>query len=139
VGTPFKGVAILARSAPRATPESIAVEDRINRYFHAQVIPALLKDWPSLRGRGTIVVKHNYRRRGNEGWVPGTLAPYGKMLPGDDLSDDLLKQALRLLRRAVKGTSFPTERWDGDESAFALYWGWPVPFPSRSRWKVSAQ
>ncbi|MGH2705328.1 MAG: hypothetical protein ACRDJ4_09595 [Actinomycetota bacterium] len=139
VGTPFKGVGVLARTAPRPNRESIALEDRINRYFHAQVIPTLVKEWPLLRGRGTIVVKHNYRRRGAEGWFPGSLAVYGEMLPDDDLSDDLLKEALHFMRRAVKGTSFPSERWDGDESAFVLYWGWPVPFPSRSRWKVSAQ
>jgi len=105
--------------------ETVALQNRINRYFHAQVIPKLRECWRGIQGEGIITMAHSYKKDGKGGWVPGELTVSKSML---------LKQqdheALVCMREAVKDTSMPVGKIEQEETEFVLHWTWPVPLPS---------
>jgi len=121
VGHPFSG-GIVLYSAPPRDAESEVVEERINRYFHEDVIPRLKESWRTLRGEGAIVVRHQYSRKDYGDWVPDKLEVFRT-----SLSEDQTEYALEYIREAVYGTSFSPDKWDREETEFVLFWEWPVP------------
>lgn len=121
VGHPFSGDIVLY-AAPDRDAESDAVEDRINRYFHEDVIPRLQERWRTLSGEGAIVIRHHYSRKDYGNWVPDALEVFRTSLP-----EEQTQYALEHMRDAVYGTSFPPDEWDGEEREFVLFWEWPVP------------
>ena len=63
-----------AGCAPEAPPaissfeDTVAVQARLNEYFHAQVLPRLQPCWQRLEGSGRVAIAHSYvRDRGAPG------------------------------------------------------------------------
>ena len=117
------------------TDRTVATQERINRYFHRDVIPKLRDCWKGVQGEGEIEIKLTYARAGG-GWRSERVERSGSTLPsGQDAV------ALRCMQEAVRGTSFPVEGGDsGGDSAggasgadkFVVHWSWPVPLPASS-------
>jgi hypothetical protein len=104
--------------------EQVIVEqDRVNRYFHARVVPNLLPCWEDVHGNGTISVQIEYQRTGNL-WVAGNSSIENSTLAkGED------KTALSCLQAAVRSTSFKVEEGDGEANEYLVHWTLPVPWP----------
>jgi len=121
-----------AVSSPDRT---VAAQDRINRYFHRDVIPKLRNCWKGIQGEGEAEMKLTYARAGGN-WTSETVERSGSTLPpGQDAV------ALRCMQEAVRGTSFPVEEGDsagdgkggtGGASKLVAHWNWPVPLPANS-------
>jgi hypothetical protein len=103
---------------------TISTQQRINRYFHNDVIPKLRNCWNRVQGTGIIQINHHYLRNDNGKWVVEDLTIGNSTLPrGQDAV------ALRCMQEAVRGTSFPMVSDDGDSKQYMVKWSWPVPFP----------
>jgi hypothetical protein len=123
-------VAVLPSCAKRNPPVSeaavafdrtIAAQDRVNRYFHADVEPRLMTCWAGITGRGTIAIGMPYQRRGDR-WLPGTARISGSTVTDQDV-------ALRCFQEAVRNTSFPVEAVDEEATEFEVNWSFPLPRP----------
>jgi hypothetical protein len=101
----------------------IASQNRINRYFHQNVVPKLKTCWSRLQGEGTIDLEFVYRRAGAE-W-----AWEGLSVTGSTLRDDQTSLAQQCMRDAASATSFRVEGDDGEAPEFVVDWRWPVPWP----------
>jgi hypothetical protein len=101
----------------------IATQNRINRYFHREVVPKLKACWEGLEGKGTVDADFKYRRVGAR-WV---LASSG--VRSSTLADAQEQLALRCLQEAVRDTSFAVERSDAEAKEFQVNWSFPVPWP----------
>lgn len=124
VGNPFTDVVAFETGLPEDR-ESVALEQRINRYFHNDVLPKVRKCWQTVQGKGTVIIEHRYKRQGSGKWVPKQLEVFRSSLP-----ENQRRTALMCMREAVQGTSFPPDEWDGTEKEFVLFWVWTVPFPN---------
>jgi hypothetical protein len=103
--------------------ESVATQKRINRYFHAAVVPKLKGCWDRIRGKGTIEVRYQYADDGKGVWAFKALKVTHSTVPqGQD------EVALDCMQKAAAGTSFPKEKTDPGRS-YAVNWAWPVPLP----------
>ena len=81
---------------------TITTQQRLNRYFHNDVIPKLRNCWSHLRGVGTVQIDHNYARTDNGRWVVKDLTVGSSTLPrGQE------PLALRCMQEAVGSSSFP--------------------------------
>jgi hypothetical protein len=101
----------------------VSTQQRINRYFHGDVMSKLTKCWSTVRGKGTIAFKYTYTKT-NGRWLFNRLATEGSTLPK---GEDSLAQKCML--NAVGGTSFPIAAPEGTENTYVLNWTWPVPLP----------
>jgi hypothetical protein len=104
--------------------EAVAAQDRINRYLHRDVVPAMKDCWARLTGTGRISVRLQYERVGDR-WLPGPSAVRRATLAAGE--DEL---ALRCLQAAVADTSFPVEAADSEARAYVVNWSFPVPWPA---------
>jgi len=112
---------------------TITTQQRLNRYFHNDVIPKLRDCWSRLRGVGTIQIDHNYARTDNGRWVVKDLTVGSStLLRGQE------PLALRCMQRAVGRSSFPVTSDDGDSKEYVVKWTWPVPFPSNEEEQTRA-
>ena len=112
---------------------TITTQQRLNRYFHNDVIPKLRNCWSHLRGVGTIQIDHNYARTDNGRWVVKDLTVGSSTLPrGQE------PLALRCMQEAVGSSSFPVTSDDGDSKEYVVKWTWPVPFPVNSEEQTRA-
>jgi hypothetical protein len=144
---PIPGLAALARLPrlpdepavrPSADPPPLADEildetavreqERINHYFHADVIPRLRECWRGLGGTGTISFKHTYLPVDGQ-WTPRADDDLGIELDDSTLDEAADEQARACMREAVRGTSWPMGPTEGAQPYYVLYWTWPVPFP----------
>src|SRR5262245_26139861 len=76
-------------------------QDRVNRYFHKDVLPKLKGCWPGGEGSGTIAVRVSYRRYESR-WAAGDTGVHKSTLAKGQ--EDA---ARRCLAESVRGTSFP--------------------------------
>ena len=110
--------------------ESVAEQKRINRYFHAVVVPKLKPCWDQLQGKGTIEMKFRYEDNAKGEWAFKTLEGGKSNLPkGQD------EAALACMQKAVTATSFPREKSDTGAS-YSINWDWPVPLPQDAAQRV---
>jgi len=104
---------------------TITTQQRLNRYFHSNVIPKLQNCWNHLRGAGTIQINHNYVRTDNGRWAVKDLTVGRSTLPQGQET-----LALRCMQEAVGSSSFPVSSDDGDSKEYVVKWTWPVPLPA---------
>lgn len=105
----------------------IAEQDRVNRYFHRQILPRLNDCWAEVGGEGSVAVRTEFRRDAGR-WVAGE-----SHLRGSSLAKDGGEQALRCMAEATRATSFAEEAVDGDATEFVVNWTLPVPWPTDLR------
>jgi hypothetical protein len=115
-------------TAPQATLERAVVptQQRINRYFHGDVVPRLNKCWSSLQGKGTIALKYTFTKSGARWTIKSVESEQSTLPSGQDAI------ALRCMRDAVRGSSFPVDREESKQTTFVVKWNWPVPFPANA-------
>jgi len=102
---------------------AVAEQDRVNRYFHGQILPKLKGCWSGVEGAGTIAVRVSYSRYESL-WKAGESGVHRSTLAkGEE------ERALRCLAESVRDTSFAVEEHDGDASAYQVNWSLPVPWP----------
>jgi len=116
-----------------ALQKTITTQQRLNRYFHGDVVPKLKNCWGRVQGRGTIALKYSYVKGGSGKWMFDKLEVNQSTLPrGQD------EFALRCMQDAVRGTSFPVDQTEANQNTFVLSWSWPVPFPANANELTSA-
>ena len=134
----FTGAATQTQPPVRQLPQTTAqrqlalektttTQQRLNRYFHADVMPKLKNCWSRLQGKGTIEMEHSYRRDANGKWVAAELT-IGK----STLAKEQNAVALQCMQDSVQGTAFPAEGRDGKGTSYVANWTWPVPFPANA-------
>lgn len=117
---------------PQATAEAVTAEkvistqQRINRYFHGEIVSKLSMCWSTVRGKGTIDFEYTYTKA-NGRWLFSRLKTEQSTLPKGQES-----LALKCMLNAVGGTSFPVDDSEGGGTTFVLNWKWPVPFPANA-------
>jgi hypothetical protein len=104
----------------------VTTQQRINRYFHSDVIPKLSPCWSSLRGNGTIGMKYTFTKSAGR-WIFKEVETEQSTLPS---GQDAI--ALKCMRVAVGSTSFPVDREESTQTNFVVRWNWPVPLPTNS-------
>lgn len=110
-----------------ALEKTTTTQQRLNRYFHSDVIPKLRNCWSRLLGKGTIEFEHSYRKDASGKWIADKLtASRSTLRRGQEAV------ALQCMRDAVRGTAFPVEGGDGNARGYTINWTWPVPFPTNS-------
>lgn len=125
-----QGTPVVARDDPHrglqatSCEESIATQNRINRYFHRAVVPGMASCWSRIGGAGTVAVRFEYRRA-DERWTSGDSRIRSSTLPRGQ--DEL---ALRCLQDAVRDTSFAVDPSDEEAQEFNVNWSFPVPWPN---------
>jgi hypothetical protein len=122
-----------ATTTERFTIErQIGTQQRINRYFHGNVVSKLKNCWGNVQGKGTIAMKYTYTKTGGR-WVFSRLETDRSTLPrGQDTV------AKGCMSGAVRGTSFPVDAAESTEKTFVISWNWPVPFPTNAAQLTSA-
>lgn len=103
--------------------KAIATQNRINRYFHRQVLPTLGACWTGVSGKGTVQVTFGFTRD-HDAWVPAASVVRSTTLAAADA-----ERALGCLRASMRGTSFAVEAGDKDAAAYNVHWSFPVPMP----------
>src|SRR5262245_57313137 len=119
------------RQATTTTPQLalervVPTQQRINRYFHNDVVPKLSPCWSSLHGKGTVALKYTFTKSGARWNLKGVESEQSTLPSGQDAI------ALRCMSDAVRGTSFPVDGEEKTESTFVVRWSWPVPLPANS-------
>jgi hypothetical protein len=102
----------------------VAAQNRINRYFHSEVVHKLKPCWELVQGKGTVDFEYTYKRNG-EAWEFETLA-----VSESTLDSGYADAARQCMQDAARGTSFPRGESDGPADEFMLDWRWPVPWPT---------
>jgi len=116
-----------------ALQKTTMTQQRLNRYFHAEVMPNLTNCWSRLQGRGTIEIAHSYTKDVSGKWIADKLTVGKSTLPrGQDAV------ALQCMQDSVRGTSFSSDSGDGKGDRYLVNWTWPVPFPSDATTLTSA-
>ena len=112
---------------------TISTQQRINRYFHSDVVPKLKSCWSGVQGEGMISIQYIYTKDASGRWAWEGLEVDTSTLPkGQDAI------ALECMEQSVRGTSFPVEGGDGTGDKFVVIWSWPVPFPANADEQTSA-
>src|SRR5713226_7752374 len=57
------------RTGKQAFEKTLTTQQRLNRYFHGDVVPKLKDCWSRVQGKGTIVLKYTYMKAGSGRWV----------------------------------------------------------------------
>jgi hypothetical protein len=111
----------------KLSEKTVSMQQRINRYFHSEVVPKLKSCWTTLQGAGMIGIEYTYQRDTSGRWLWSKLAHSTSTLPSTQESI-----ALQCMEQSVRGTSFPIEESDGAGDTFVVKWNWPVPFPTNA-------
>ncbi len=122
--------------AQKQTPQqlqqfALGTQQRLNRYFHSDVIPKLGDCWQRVQGEGMVETKITFiKARGN--WIWQSVDVSSSTLPRGQAA-----VASQCMQEAVRGTSFPVEEGDrvgnikgGDK--YVVNWNWPVPLPANA-------
>ncbi len=118
------------RTAQRAelSPEqAVSTQQRVNRYFHDDIVPKLKECWRGVQGKGNVEFDYSFTRTGTGRWTFDRVTTGGTSLPAAESA-----KALRCMETAVRGSSFASTADDKDQRDFELHWSWPVPFPARA-------
>ena len=110
----------------------VSTQQRINRYFHGDVVPKLKNCWSNVQGKGTIALKYTYTKSGGR-WMFSRLETEQSTLRRGQASI-----ASRCMSDAVRGTSFPSDGTESTATTYVLKWTWPVPFPANAAQLTSA-
>ena len=110
----------------RKPENTIATQQRINRYFHGDVVPKLKHCWTEVKGSGTITFEYNYANGGG-GWKWQRLRIASSTLPASQNT-----VALKCMEDSVRGTRFSGAGAELKQNSFVLHWTWPVPFPANA-------
>jgi hypothetical protein len=106
--------------------KTVSTQQRINRFFHGDVMPKLKNCWSNVKGKGRISLKYTYTKtRGR--WFLSRLETKQSTLP---TGQDAVAQ--RCMLEAVRGSSFAVEADESMQNTFVLNWTWPVPFPANA-------
>src|SRR5687767_5687488 len=93
---------------PQITLEkTTTTQQRLNRYFHNDVIPKLKNCWSSVQGKGSIALEHTYKKGPDGRWATTGVALIKSALPRGQEAI-----ALRCMQGATRWTSFPAEGSD---------------------------
>lgn len=116
------------RPAPTVQSATIArvvnTQQRINRFFHGDVMPKLKTCWSNVKGKGRISLKYTYTKKDGR-WFLSRLEPRrSTLLAGQDAV------AQKCMLEAVRGSSFAVEADESTLSTYVLNWTWPIPFPA---------
>ncbi len=117
---------------PFTIERQVDTQQRINRYFHGDVVSKLKNCWGNVQGKGTIAMKYTYTKTGGR-WVFSRLESDRSTLPR---GQDTVAKGCML--GAVRGTSFPVDSEESTEKTFVVSWNWPVPFPTNAAQLTSA-
>ncbi|HEV8370579.1 MAG TPA: hypothetical protein VGQ39_21705 [Pyrinomonadaceae bacterium] len=114
-------------AAQRFTIErEVSTQQRVNRFFHGDVMPKLKNCWSNVKGKGRISLKYTYTKtRGR--WFLSRLETQRSTLP---TGQDAVAQKCML--EAVRSSSFAVEADESTQNTFVLNWTWPVPFPANA-------
>ena len=104
----------------------VNTQQRINRFFHGDVMPKVKNCWSNVKGRGRISLKYTYSRKGAR-WFLNRLETQRSTLP---TGQDAVAQKCML--EAVRGSSFAVEADESTQTTFVLNWTWPIPFPTNA-------
>ncbi|MEO5824020.1 MAG: hypothetical protein ABIT71_26230 [Vicinamibacteraceae bacterium] len=104
--------------------QAMALQNRMNRYFHRAVVPRMVSCWRGIRDAGTVSISFDYQRSGDQ------FVPRASKIRESTLAAPVeTERALACLQSAIVGTGFAVEAEDKDIPAFALHWSFPVPMP----------
>lgn len=108
------------------SPATVAAQEAVNRYFHAEVTPKLRACWERLQGEGTVEIAFTYAASGGGAWALESVEPIKTTLPEEQGA-----AALRCMQESARGTSFTLPPDDGAEAyeKLVLKWTWLVPLP----------
>jgi hypothetical protein len=113
------------RVPPAVQAHTAETEKRMNTYFEAQVTPKLKQCW-RVQGEGRIAMKLTYTdAAGGWSWESASVST-------STLAKDQDAIALQCVQDAVKGTSFPRLKGDGDAKQFVVNWSFPVTLPANA-------
>ncbi len=118
------------RVAPQAEiteDKVVSSQQRINRYFHSDVVPKLKDCWRGVQGNGAVEFEYNFSKIRGGRWTFDRVTTGETSLPAGEAA-----KALRCMQTAVRGTSFAATTEDGDQRSFTLHWNWPVPYPTNA-------
>lgn len=104
--------------------KQVSTQQRINRYFHGDVMAKIKSCWSNVQGKGTIGMKHVYNRTG-ERWTFTAVDVQKSNLPSEPT-----KIAFRCMSDSLRGSSFAIDPAEIGLKSFVLNWTWPVPFPT---------
>jgi len=122
----------ITQTRPTPTVQSVTIErvvntqQRINRFFHGDVMPKLKNCWSNVKGKGRISLKYTYTKNGGR-WFLTRLATQRSTLPA---GQDAVAQKCML--EAGRGSSFAVEADESTQKTFVLNWTWPIPFPANA-------
>lgn len=116
-----------------AVQRTISTQQRLNSYFHSDVIPKLKNCWTRVQGKGTIEIEHTYTKEASGKWVSENVAVIKSTLPR---RQDTV--ALQCMQDSVRATSFSSQVSDGNEQRYVVRWTWPVPFPANAAEQTAA-
>ena len=126
-GSQNTGVAGRQVASPRlAVEKTVPTQQRINRYFHGDIVPKLKNCWSGVQGKGKIELKYTYANSGGR-WVLDRVEGGPSTLPRGQEA-----VALRCMQDAARGSSFPMDSGETSQSTFEVNWTWPVPFPTNA-------
>lgn len=106
-----------------ALEKTVPAQQRINRYFHGDVVPKLRNCWSGVQGKGKVELKYTYANSSGR-WVLSKVESGPSTLPRGQEA-----VALKCMQDATRGTSFPMDSGERSQSTFEVNWTWPVPFP----------
>jgi hypothetical protein len=118
---------ILVKPAAGPLEEKTAkAQDRIAKAFYASIVPNLKKCWGQVGGKGAVRFVYTYKREGQR-WVFGQVDSHATSLEREQTV-----AALRCMREAARGSSYPVESEEAAQNTdeMEIYWGWPVPLPN---------
>ena len=122
-----------AAATARITIErEVGTQQRINRYFHGDVVPKLKNCWSNVQGKGTIAVKYTFTRARGRWTFSRLAADQSTLSRGQD------SVAEKCMLDAARGTSFPVDEGESTQNTFVLNWTWPVPFPENDQQLTAA-
>jgi hypothetical protein len=106
--------------------KQFSTQQRVNLYFHNDVLAKVKPCWGNVKGKGSIGLKYTYIKSGDR-WISNGVAVDQSSLPSEQS-----KVALRCMSQAVRDSSFAALPAENLVKEFVLNWTWPVPFPTNA-------
>jgi hypothetical protein len=104
--------------------QAVATQQIVNHFFHTDIIPKIDSTWNAMPDSGKSVVYHYVFLRKDSTWHFNSIET-----DSSDLSERSDSIALSIMSAALVRSSFPVEERLAKDSAFHLFWIWPIPFP----------
>jgi hypothetical protein len=104
--------------------QAVATQQQVNHFFHTDIIPKIDSAWNAMPDSGKSVVYHYTFLRKDSTWHFHSIE-----FDSSDLSARSDSIALSIMSAAMVRSTFPVEERLAKDSAFHLFWIWPIPFP----------